>query len=398
MAQYVYRFPPCPVYDIEGIENWVENQALKGLNLVKYNAFGLFVFEKSEPQSIRCRLEAAQKNHTLWDHAVPPAQMLELAQECGWSFVTFCGGFYIFQSNDPKAQELNTDPSVQAVSLNILKKRWRRSMIALFICLAVLLFGLVPGFFYLMTLFSSILLILFFLFAIWQTITSFLGLFHITSLYRRLSYGQHLSHESSRKRSEKIYPFYQYVTYVLAVAMLLCTARYHMTQLGLGEHPLTEYSGSPPFVTLEELAPEDTEITFSEIDNGYYQSLPDVLIPVNLYWLDGGQISYPDGESTAGLLEIHYCKTASPWLARAIGKDYLDYYRMISKADITLLPELDMDYAAAITDQYGLERVVLVAGDTVVCTRFSMADRHGYFTLESWAQAMAQRLLTEGGI
>lgn len=398
MAQYVYRFPPCPVYDMECIENWIENQALNGLKLVKYNAFGLFIFEKSEPQSVRCRLEAAQENHTLWDNSGPPPQKVELAQEFGWSFVTSCGGFYIFQTNDPYAQELNTDPCIQALTLKILKKRWRNSVIFILIYLSVLLFGIGPGFFFFLTSYNSVFLILMLLFLIIDTVTRFSGLLHISRLYRCLSSGQPLTHKTRRNRNEKVYPFCQYATYVLAVAMLISIAHYHMLQLGLGEYPLVEYPGTPPFVTLEELAPVDTEITYSKIDNSYYQSRPDLLIPVNLYWLDGGQISYPGGEFTAGLLEIHYCETALPWLARAIGRDYLDYYRMIGRAEITLLPKLDVDYAATITDSYGLERIVLVEGNTVVCTRFSLADAHGNFTIESWAQAMAQRLLSEGGM
>ena len=397
MAQYVYRFPPCPIYDMEAIEGWIESQALNGLKLIKYNLLGLFVFEKSELKAIRCRLEAAQKNHASWENAVPPAPMLELAQESGWTFVTYCGGFYVFLNHDSTAPELNTDPGIQALTLRFLRKRWCRSMIFMLIYLTVLLFGIAPGFFYHMVSFNSLLLIFGSLFIFLETGTNLLGLIHITRLYRRLSSGQPLSHKPLRKRNEKIYPISQYAAYLLAVALILCTARYHMNQLGLGQYPLADYPGAPPFLTLEDLAPEHTEITYSKIDNSYYQAHPDFLIPVNLYWMDGGEIRYPDGTSTAGLLEVTYCEAFSPWLARAIGKDYLDFYTILGKPESIFLPELGIDYAQAFYDRYGLARVVLAEGSIAVCVRFSMNDPHDYFTIESWATAMAQRLLAEGG-
>lgn len=397
MVKFVYRFPPCPVYDIEGIERWLEEQSLNGMKLVNYSPWGLFVFEKASPQPIRYRLEAAQKRHAFWDENMnPPVSMQELALDCGWSFITYCGGFYIFCCTDPHGPELNTDPSIQAISMKYMKKRWRSSLIGMLIYLAILLFILGPGFFYHLAADGSVMILLF-LFLVTEIITCFEGLIHIVRIHRRLSSGSKLVPRHTSGCSAKRYRFSQYASYVLILVMLLSIGLHHMVRLGLGEHPLTEFPGTPPFVTLEELAPEDTEITYSKIDNGYYQSRPDILIPVNLYWMDGGQISYPDGESTAGLLEIQYCETAAPWLARAIGKDYLQFHKMRSGTELALPPDLGVDYAAAITDHFGLNRVVLVKGNIVVCTRFSMADPYGYFTLEAWAQAMAQRFIAEGG-
>lgn len=398
MATYSYRFPPCPVYDMEGIESWLEEQSLRGLALVKYNAWGLFVFERTAPAPARYRLEAAQKRHAFWDENMnPPAPMEELAQECGWFFVTYCGGFYIFRSTDPHGPELNTDPSIQAITMKYLKKRWLGSLIVMLVYLAILLFGLGPGFFYHMVTEGALVIFLLFLFITVEMFNHMGALIHIARVHRRLSSGWNLAPQPVSDRSAKRYRFSQYTFYGLILVMLLSIGHHHMVNLGLGEHPLAEYPGTPPFVTLEELAPADTEITYGKIDNGRYRSRPDALIPVNLYWLDGGEIRYPDGASTAGLLEIQYCETAAPWLALAIGTDYQDFYEMLGSTQPIQLPSLDVDYAAAFVDAHGLPRVVLAEGNTVVCTRFSQADEHGYFTIEAWAQAMAQRLNAEGG-
>lgn len=398
MAKFVYRFPPCPMYDIEGTESWLEDQALAGLELVSYNAFGLFVFQKTAPKTIRCRLEAAESQHTIWDdHSRPPQQMLELAENYGWTFVVRYGQFYIFRSKDPDCPELNTDPGIQAMTLSVLKKRWRRGLIPMVVYLAILLFGLGPGFFYHMAAYDPLLLIFAFLFVAWQIGTLFVGFIHLARLQRWLSSGRQLTHRTSRKQRAGLYRFGMYASYVLAVVMLLFACRYYMNQLGMGEHPLTEYPGTPPFVTLEELAPDGMDVNYSKITNGSYESRPDPLFPVNLQWMDGGTVTYPDGTATGGLLEIHYCETIAGWFARAVAEDYQDHYQMFSGTQAIELPPLDVDYAAAFYDRHGLPRVVLVEGSTVVCTRFSMADEYGYFTPEAWAQAMAQRLTLEGG-
>ena len=55
--KHVYRLPPCPAYDIEGMESWLSDMAANGLLLSADGFFaGFAIFEKSEPRAVRYRL------------------------------------------------------------------------------------------------------------------------------------------------------------------------------------------------------------------------------------------------------------------------------------------------------------------------------------------------------
>ena len=46
----LYRLPPCPPYDVEATESWLEDMAAQGWMLEKNNIFlGVAAFEKAEP-------------------------------------------------------------------------------------------------------------------------------------------------------------------------------------------------------------------------------------------------------------------------------------------------------------------------------------------------------------
>ena len=58
--KHVYRIPPCPSYDIEGMESWLSDMAAEGFVLVKDGIFaGVATFEKTEPRKLKYRLQAA---------------------------------------------------------------------------------------------------------------------------------------------------------------------------------------------------------------------------------------------------------------------------------------------------------------------------------------------------
>lgn len=122
----VYRRPPCPSYDVEGTEAWLTDLAREGLLLESDGFFaGFAAFEKTAPTRVKYRLEAAQKHASLWseDGGEPDEAQVELCAQYRWEYVARHGQFYIYRSDDPSARELNTDPKVQALALNAVKKR-----------------------------------------------------------------------------------------------------------------------------------------------------------------------------------------------------------------------------------------------------------------------------------
>ena len=94
---------------------------------------GIAIFEKGTPKSVRYRLEAAPQSTSIWsDHeGKPEEEALTLASTCGWEYVASRGEFYIYTSGDPAAQELHTDPMVQALALDLVRKRERSSLFSL---------------------------------------------------------------------------------------------------------------------------------------------------------------------------------------------------------------------------------------------------------------------------
>ena len=78
--KYAHRFPPCPVYDIEGLESWLEDLAKQGLVLTKAGLFfGFAEFEKTAPKSMRYRLQPLPKKKFLEDRG-PADVAMELAE------------------------------------------------------------------------------------------------------------------------------------------------------------------------------------------------------------------------------------------------------------------------------------------------------------------------------
>ena len=56
----VWRFPPCPAYDVEATESWLQSMAAQGLHLSEDGFFaGFACFDRGKPKQTRYRLEAA---------------------------------------------------------------------------------------------------------------------------------------------------------------------------------------------------------------------------------------------------------------------------------------------------------------------------------------------------
>lgn len=86
IGKRVYRLVPCPWYDVEGIESWLESMAKEGLFLRKEAFFGGFTsFEQGEPKPVRYRLEAAQRSTSFLSESggEPDAEAVEISGELG---------------------------------------------------------------------------------------------------------------------------------------------------------------------------------------------------------------------------------------------------------------------------------------------------------------------------
>lgn len=123
------HIPPYPDYDIRGTETWLEEMARKGHFLEPGRAFrhGFAYFVRGNPQSLRYRLVPPEgKINAQPPGSVHPSEeQLRRMEDFGWHYITYRGQYHIYACSDPNAPDMNTDPQVQALALNVTQKRMR---------------------------------------------------------------------------------------------------------------------------------------------------------------------------------------------------------------------------------------------------------------------------------
>lgn len=117
----IRTFLPLSIYDIPGIEHWLEEQANDGLFPVYLNSWA--TFEPTGIPGTRFRLEPWGKEGTS-----PTEEQLELTHQAGWEYAFTIGQVYfLFFTTDPEAPDLYTDFESRGLSLARLEKRVRNN-------------------------------------------------------------------------------------------------------------------------------------------------------------------------------------------------------------------------------------------------------------------------------
>lgn len=127
----VKKSVPCSIYDIRGIQEWLDEMALQGLFLTEVNRrFDRAVFEQGDPAPVRYRLDPVGKNTEKdKEREEPYAQM-------GWKFVDYIPSwYYIFSCDDRSAPELYSDPQSLAIAMEPIIRRNVRNYILLILFL-----------------------------------------------------------------------------------------------------------------------------------------------------------------------------------------------------------------------------------------------------------------------
>ena len=112
----VRKLIPVSLYDIPGLEAWLEDQANRGLFPTHLGFWA--TFEDTGVPGTRFRLAARERKEV-----TPSFEQLELCRQYGWNYALSFGGFFLFYAVDPDAIELYTDWESRGFSLNPLKKR-----------------------------------------------------------------------------------------------------------------------------------------------------------------------------------------------------------------------------------------------------------------------------------
>lgn len=124
----VYKILPLSIYDIPGIESWLEEQANAGLFPAFLNSW--VIFTPTGVPGTRFRLVAKEgKGDSI------SLEQMELYQNAGWQYASSVASIYfLFYTTDPEAVEVYSDWESRDVSLQPLKKRLvsyrRRKLVA----------------------------------------------------------------------------------------------------------------------------------------------------------------------------------------------------------------------------------------------------------------------------
>ena len=135
----VRKILPLSLYDVPGLEKWLEEQANAGLFPVRVDSW--VTFTRTGVPGTRFRLEPCGKR------AEPDAERLEHYRSAGWEYAFNINSLYfLFYTTDPAAVELYTDLQSRGLSLELLvarirklrRRAWWVLAITLAICVALI--------------------------------------------------------------------------------------------------------------------------------------------------------------------------------------------------------------------------------------------------------------------
>ena len=323
-TKYRYRIPPCPAYDIPGMESWLEDLAAKGLHLSKDGFFGLLTsFEEGPPRKERFRLEPTDRRGGLFSEEYDPeGEQIQLLHQMGWAYRARRGQFHIYSSDDPGAPELNTDPQVQAVTMSALTQFLRKKVtnaIATTLLYLILYFGDI--------LISSTLLLgtpLVLLFAglmLWDLGCSLKALIVLVRWRNQLRQGQPLPHRSDYRRSGWRYLTTEFLRKSLWVLFFLCAA-WRVLSIEVDE-PYEKIADQHfPFYTVADYYP-GAEIRRTESISEFH-TWEDLLSPENYDFREYTEVKL-GGETFDCWLSVNYHRTRWEWTARRLARELVSH-------------------------------------------------------------------------
>ena len=384
-----YLLPPCQEWDIPGMESWLEDMSMMGWKFKWTRLRGLiFEFEETTPHPVKFRMEPLQKTHGVLAE-YPDDDQLQFYESFGWKFICRHGAFFLYRNEDTTAPELNTDPLVQALTMDYLQKNCRHSMIGIFLFWLPMLILFVTRFFSLSDYLSGTV----FAFLICATYVlciadNLILFFRIEKLRKQLQSGIPMTHRKNWRPGSLIHRTGTVAMWIACLILVIATinARFELSLI-----PLQDWMEPVPFVTYTELAPESADVTVSRISNGTVRYWSDLVMPANYEWLDGGSYQYSGENEKGRILKVNYHETASPFIAQCLATNYRQLYYLRYKSASVAFPELSFDYAAGYYNQYGLDLLIIQHGKICICVELGGGADH--FTTENWAKLMADRLL-----
>ncbi len=116
----VYKFTRAGLYDLDGVQTWLDEMAAQGLFLVRWGRLRCLFRQDAPAPGTRYRLDPERERQT----SAQLAEMKEVYAASGWEYVCEAqSDFYIFAAKDPSAPELYTDGGSMACALQGLMRQ-----------------------------------------------------------------------------------------------------------------------------------------------------------------------------------------------------------------------------------------------------------------------------------
>ncbi len=389
----VYQLPPCPAWDVEGTESWLTDQAAQGLMLTRDGFFAGFAsFERTEPQDVRYRLEAAPKPVSFWadDGGKPDPEAEHLNAAYGWEYVASRGQFYIYRTSSPEARELNTDPKVQAIALDLVRKRERGSCLnLLFWTLIYPLLGMRGGILLAAVEAGSWFVLWTLLMIFWFFLRSLTGLLYLRKLRKKLAAGEAPDHRQNWRKSLRRRRLATLALVLLSIAWAATALRLWSDDvMDVYKHPLTDQV-QLPFATIADFLPGDWQRDDMNWTNTI-ERRTDWLAPDIIHFNETGSVSLGDGRSLQGGLIIDYYEARTDWLAHWL---FLDLQRAAKRTrDYEVLPAVVVGADETAVYREYFPTLLIRQGNRVLQAIFYQTSPNYTMPMEQWGQVLADSI------
>jgi len=400
-CRHAYRLPPCPAYDVEGMESWLGELAGEGLLLAPDGFFaGVGTFERTAPRTARYRLEAAQQSTSMWagNGGEPDPEQVALGRAYTWDYVAKRGNFYIYRTFDPQARELNTDPQVQALALEAVKKRQYTAVFQMLFWTVLYPLAMLRGGVLLTVIDMGTWLFLltagFVLWMLWDAVSE---LAWLGRLQERLRAGGALTRRKDWRRRAALYHGKNAGQIALALILVgIFLHDWNVSAMNEDKVQLDQYTGTLPFASMSELAGgevSDLQMTMMGLSLGFnsIEEKSDWLAPRCIHYMEHSRLTLSDGRVLDGGLYVDYYEAASPWLARQLARECYRLDRREKWFDPMTPPELDADFVEAYANNVHFPTLLLQDGKVVLRASFYQTSRYT-LDFEEWTLVMADSL------
>ena len=395
--RHTYRICPCSPMDVEGIQSWLEELARDGLVLETDGSFcGIFTFRKETAKTIRYRLTPVQKKQGFWEDSQDPSEEeMEYSAQCGWEYVVRWGSFHIYRADNPNARPLHTDPAVQAMAIDTLRKQQRHLFISELIYwtilillrsngrLSLFLTAAVTGPVHVIGLIGAVL---------WAAGTILIRLIRLSRYRKRILQGDRLETPRNWKKAAPKVLCTRLLPWILA-AMILIPLGVELKQVS-DRVPLKELGTELPFATMTDIFP-DAQLDHSRTMGDYNTAVQYTTgVSRNTEWSEAVDITAKDGDYY-GILRLKCFDTVSSQFAKLVQEDIYARERARyhgKRFEDIPSPETGFD-SVKVFDSYGSLHILIhqenkVFHAVVVISNHTQENHWVY-----WLRAMEEKLL-----